>query len=90
MKSASHGINTSEVEVTNVSIHGMWVLLKDRELFMSFDQFPWFKEAPIAHLVHVELPSENHLYWPDLDVDLDVESILHPESYPLISKEGSQ
>jgi uncharacterized protein DUF2442 len=33
-----------------------------------------------------ELPSPHHLYWPDLDVDLAVESIEHPEKYPLLSK----
>jgi hypothetical protein len=33
----------------------------------------------------VELVSDRHLYWPDLDVDLDVESIFHPENYPLVS-----
>jgi hypothetical protein len=34
----------------------------------------------------VELPSEQHLYWPELDVDLEVESVLHPERFPLVSR----
>jgi hypothetical protein len=25
------------------------------------------------------------LYWPDLDIDLAVDSIQHPERYPLVS-----
>jgi hypothetical protein len=29
----------------------------------------------------------HHLYWPSLDVDVAVESIRHPEKFPLISKE---
>jgi hypothetical protein len=37
-------------------------------------------------LVRVELPSSHHLYWPDLDVDLAVESIEHPERFPLVSQ----
>jgi hypothetical protein len=32
------------------------------------------------------LPSPNHLYWPGLDVDLAVESIRHPEHFPLVSQ----
>jgi hypothetical protein len=72
--------------VTNVSQHGLWLLLGDRELFLPFEKFPWFRDAPIAKLVRVELPSSHHLYWPDLDVDLAVESIEHPERFPLVSQ----
>jgi hypothetical protein len=77
------------VEVTNVSLHGLWLLLGERELFLPFDKFPWFRDAPIAKLVRVELPSPDHLYWPGLDVDLAVESIEHPERFPLVSKARS-
>jgi hypothetical protein len=86
MRSAQHGKRTSEVEVSNVSPHGFWLLLGDRELFVPFEKFPWFRDAPIARLVRVLRPSSDHLYWPDLDVDLDVESIEHPERFPLVSK----
>ena len=87
MTSAMLGPNTSEVEVTNVSKHGSWLLLEDEERFLSFAEFPWFKNAPIGHLTHVELPQPHHLYWPDLDVDLDLESIEHPERFPLVDRQ---
>jgi hypothetical protein len=45
--------------------------------------FPWFREATIREITNVQLPSPHHLYWPDLDIDLAVESIEHPEKYPL-------
>jgi hypothetical protein len=32
------------------------------------------------------LPSPHHLRWPDLDVDLAVESIRNPEKFPLVSR----
>jgi hypothetical protein len=35
--------------------------------------------------MNVEWPSTDHLYWPDLDVDLSVRSIEHPEEFPLVS-----
>lgn len=89
MRSAQRGKRTSVVEVTNVSAHGLWLLLGERELFLPFDKFPWFREAPIAKLVRVELPSPDHLYWPGPDVDLAVESIEHPERFPLVSKARS-
>lgn len=86
MKSARLGKSTSIVEVTNVSTHGFWLLMGDKERFLSFEYFPWFRDASIGHLVNVEWPSSHHLYWPDLDLDLAVESIDHPEQFPLVSK----
>ena len=86
MKSAQRGKSTSAVEVTNVSGNGFWLLLDTEEVFVEFKQFPWFKEASIAQLLHVSRPAPHHLYWPDLDVDLAVESIEHPERFPLTSR----
>jgi hypothetical protein len=82
------GTVTSDVEVTNISAHGFWVLLGDRELFLPFDDFPWFREVPVAAILEVERPQPHHLYWPRLDIDLSVESIEHPERYPLRSGEA--
>jgi hypothetical protein len=89
MKSVAPGPSTSPVEVTNVSMHGFWLFIGERELFVAFRDFPWFKEASIRAITRVELPSPHHLYWPDLDVDLAVESIEHPEKYPLVSQARS-
>ena len=86
MRSVQRGRGTLVVEVTNVSAHGFWILMKERELFLSFKVFPWFRDAPIASLLRVKLLSSDHLYWPDLDVDLSVESIECPERFPLVSK----
>ncbi|MBI5752742.1 MAG: DUF2442 domain-containing protein [Hydrogenophilales bacterium] len=86
MTSATLGASTSEVEVTNVSKHGFWLLIRNQEVFLSFEQFPWFKDAPIGKLLNVELPSLDHLYWPELDIDLAVESVFHPEQFPLVSR----
>jgi hypothetical protein len=80
------GTATSQVEVTNISRHGFWILLDDRELLLPFSEFPWFRSAPVSAILNVERPQPHHLHWPDLDVDLAVESIEHPERYPLVSK----
>ena len=83
MKSQQHGVNASEVEVTNISAHGFWLWLAGRELFVPFSEFPWFADVSIAKITRVEWLSEDHLHWPDLDVDLSVRSIEHPEEFPL-------
>ena len=86
MSSKRLGRITSVVEVTNVSSHGIWLLEGDRELFLSYRDFPWFKEVPIGTILTIEQPTPGHFYWPDLDVDLGLESIEHPERFPLKAK----
>lgn len=86
MKSATPGRDTSPVEVTNVSPHGFWLFVGEQELFVSFRDFPWFQDASIREIGNVELPSEHHLYWPELDIDLALESLTHPERYLLVSQ----
>jgi hypothetical protein len=76
-----------KVELANVSPRGLWLLLDDREVFVPFREFPWFAKASIEQLAAVERPSENHLYWPLLDVDLAVDSLDHPNRYPLVSRD---
>jgi hypothetical protein len=73
-------------EVTHVSRSGLWILLDDEELLLPFEQFPWFRDATIHQLSHVQRPTADHLYWPDLDIDLAVESIRRPAAFPLVSR----
>ncbi len=89
MRSSKLGTPISGAEVTNVSPHGLWLLIDDEELFLGFTEFPWFAQATIREVTRVERPSPHHLYWPELDVDLAVESIKRPEAYPLVSKARS-
>ena len=84
------GRPTSAVELTNVSPHGVWLLVDEREYFLPFDAFPWFREATIAQLACIECPTPGHLRWPDLDVDLSIDSVDHPERYPLMSGAGAE
>jgi len=86
MSSRPLGTASSGVEVTNVSSHGIWLLAGDKELFMSYEDFPWFKDAPIGKVLHVEEPSPGHFYWPELDVDVGIETIEHPDRFPLKAK----
>lgn len=82
------GTSISQVEITHISSHGVWLLAHSQELFMSYDDFPWFKDAPVGKILNVEEPTPGHFYWPDLDVDLSQEIILHPERFPLKASES--
>jgi hypothetical protein len=81
------GTSTSEAEVTNISRHGFWILVDERELFVPFEEFAWFRDATVGAIINVERPHPHYLRWPDLDVDLTLESIEHPERYPLKAKQ---
>lgn len=53
---------------------------------MPYEDFPWFKKQTIESILNVEEQGTNHFYWPDIDVDLTLESIEHPERFPLKAK----
>lgn len=86
MNSETLGRDTSEAEVTNISSHGVWLLAHGREVFMPYRDFPWFAEASVGKVLNVQEPTPGHFYWPDLDVDLTVEIIEHPERFPRTAK----
>ncbi len=83
MSSLAPGQSTSAVEVTHISTHGVWLLAHDKELFMSYEDFPWFKDQIVKSILNVEEQSPGHFYWPDIDVDLTAEIIENPERFPL-------
>lgn len=43
--------NAQRVAVTCVSRNGIWVTLDDEEVFLPFEQYPWFKDAPLRRLL---------------------------------------
>ena len=86
MTSSTHGASTSPVEIGNIDRHGLWLFVGDKEYFLPHESFPWFRNATIGQIVNVELLDGDHLYWPDLDVDLSLESLTSPESFPLVVK----
>lgn len=84
MKSSRRGKAIS-VSVENITPFGIWLFVKDREYFLSYEHFPCFRDQVIGAIQHVQLLHGYHLYWPDLDVDLEIDNLEHPEKYPLRS-----
>lgn len=84
MKSFALGKNISFAEVQDVSKDGIWLILRDQEYFLPFADYPWFKNATIASIYNVETHHGTQLHWPDLDVDLELESLQNPNQYPLV------
>jgi hypothetical protein len=78
------GKNISAVEVSNISQHGIWLLVKGKEYFLPYREFPWFRTAKISQIFDVQLNHSHHLHWPALDVDLELKSLENLENYPLV------
>lgn len=84
MKYGSIGTDTSASEVTDISPFGIWILHRGKEYFLAYEEFPWFREAPISRVFAVVDEGQDHLRWPALDVDLSLNSIRDPGAYPLV------
>ena len=89
MSSDLLGLDTSGPEVTDISECGIRLLVDGRELFLSYGDFPWFKDASVAGILNVEQPRPGHYHWPDLDVDLGIEAMEDPGRFPLRAKVGA-
>ena len=74
------------VTVENITPFGIWLFARGSEYFLSYEAFPYFKDQILSSIQNVQLLHGYHLYWPDLDVDLEIDNLENPEKYPLRSK----
>jgi len=65
---------------------GIMISLNEQDYFLSYNRVPWMKDATINEVLDVRMSGKNVIEWPKLDVDLEVESLRHPERYPLLIK----
>jgi hypothetical protein len=80
--------NTSDtlVSVLMINAQGIMISVKGNDYFLSYNRIPWMKDASIRNVLNVKLEGRDAISWPDLDVDLEIESLRHPERYPLVMK----
>jgi len=77
---------TSEAEVTNISKHGFWLLVAAASCSSPSTSSRGSSELRSTRSCTLERPTAGHLHWPELDIDLSLDSIEHPERYPLKSR----
>ena len=83
MTSSQLGASISHPGIGDIGTTGFWLTLPTSSWFLAFDEHPWFAQASRQQLEEVELLQGEHLRWESLDVDLCVDSLEHPENYPL-------
>ena len=84
MKSSKPGKHTS-VSVENITPLGIWLFMNEKEYFLSYVEYPYFADQTLRAIQNVQLLHGYHLYWKDLDIDLEIDNLEHPEDYPLKS-----
>jgi Protein of unknown function (DUF2442) len=89
MKSSRRG-KTISASVENITPFGIWLFVKGREYFLSYKNYPFFREQVLSAIQNVQLLHGYHLYWPQLDVDWEIDNLENPEKYPLQYKARPQ
>ena len=74
----------TKTEVTNISPFGIWILTNDKELFISYKDYPVFETATVKQIADVTTDFAGNLHWEELDADIELESLENPDNYPLI------
>lgn len=85
MKSGKRGKSISPVEIA-ITRFGLWLWVKEEEFFLAFEEYPFFRKALVCEIYNVDLLHDAHLHWPDLDADLSLDILRHPDAFPLIDR----
>lgn len=83
MSSNPPGTGISYSEITSITAIGFWLLVDDQEFFVPFDEYPDFRNATVAQIYAMRQLSPRQFYWPDLDVDIELDALEQPDQYPL-------
>lgn len=76
----------TSVSVLMINSQGMMLSVQGNDYFVSYNRVPWLRDARISSALNVRMSGPDAIEWPDLDVDLEIESLKHPERYPLVMK----
>lgn len=77
---------STSVSVLMINAQGIMISVLGYDYFLSYNRIPWMQDAPIRSVLNVQMSGPEAIEWPDLDVDLEIDSLRHPERYPLVIK----
>ena len=83
---SNNSLQPTSVSVLMINSQGMMLSVQGNDYFVSYNRVPWLRDARISSALNVRMAGQNAIEWPDLDVDLEIESLKHPERYPLVMK----
>jgi hypothetical protein len=77
-------MSISHSEITSIDSTGFWLLVDDTEYYVPFADYPVFQRATLTQIFAIQRLSPTQFYWPELDADVELEALEHPEHYPLV------
>ena len=83
---SKNNINSTSVSVLMINGQGIMISVGGQDFFLSYNRVPWMREASINDVLNIQMCGNDAVEWPALDVDLEIDSLRHPERYPLIIK----
>jgi hypothetical protein len=84
MDSSEIGKCILESNVTSITDLGFWVLAGDNEYFVPFKEYPGFIDASVKQILNISFMPTGQLHWEDLDIDIELLALTHPEAFPLV------
>lgn len=83
---SENSISRTSVSVLMINDKGLMLSVLGNDYFVSYNRLPWMRDARISDVLNVQMSGRSAIEWPALDVDLEIESLKHPERYPLVMK----
>lgn len=81
-----NNFSSTSASVLMINAQGIMISVCGNDYFLSYNRIPWMQDAPIRSVLNVQMSGPESIVWPDLDVDLELDSLRHPERYPLVIK----
>ena len=82
----NNNLQNTSVSVLMINAQGIMLSVQGNDYFISYNRMPWLKDARISDVLNVRMSGRSAIEWTSLDIDLEIESLKHPERYPLIMK----
>ena len=83
---SKNNTNNTSVSVLMINGQGIMISVFGQDYFLSYNRIPWMRDASINDVLNIQMCGKEAIEWPALDVDLEIDSLRHPERYPLIIK----
>lgn len=77
---------STSASVLMINSQGIMLSVLGNDYFISYNRIPWLRDARISDVLNIQISGRSAIAWPALDVDLEIESLKHPERYPLLMK----
>jgi len=84
--SSNNNSQFTSVAVLMINSQGMMLSVQGQDYFVSYNRVPWLLDARVSSALNVRMSGPRAIEWPELDVDLEIDSLKHPERYPLVMK----